>query len=206
MRVYGTAACGASLRNLTRAFLAFPMTNKQWIKPAKFSPLRYADAPWATSDASKEICSCSLHLNPPISRGKKQRCMRSWASDGSWLTQDLQLTRKPSPEGWSQYNFLFQMSCIRALAVMVSCAAKPGRSHKEQMKNRIPHFVSGRIKSFIWNPSSFVSTNHRTTKALSEGNSFESSFSSGVNFLSEGTVGRTLPIWCELSGANSTTA
>ena len=48
MRVDGTGACNSSLgmvTNLTGAFLAFPMTNEQWIKPAKSSTLRYADAP-----------------------------------------------------------------------------------------------------------------------------------------------------------------
>ena len=112
--------------------------------------------------------------------------------DGSYLTQDLQLTRKPSSKGWSRSNFVFQMSCIRALAIMVSGAERPRIWYKEQIKDRIPHFDSGRFKSLILNPNSSVSTYHNTTKALSEGISFGSRFSSGVDLLSESTVDRTL--------------
>ena len=60
------------------------------------------------------------------------------------------------------------------------------------MEDRIPRFVSGRFKSLISNPTSSVSTNHRTTKAFFEGNLFGSRFSSGLDLLSEGTVDRTL--------------
>ena len=48
---------------------------------------------------------------------------------------------------------------------MVAVAVTPRRSYKEQMEDRIPRFVQGRCNSLILNPSSSVSTNHRTTKA-----------------------------------------
>ena len=65
---------------------------------------------------------------------------------------------------------------------MVSGAAKPRRSNKEQMEDRISRFVSGWFKTLILKPGSSVSTNHRTTKALPEGNLFGSWFSLGMNF------------------------
>ena len=78
------------------------------------------------------------------------------------------------------------------LLLMVLDAAKPRRSYAEQVEGRMSRLVSGRFRSLILNPSSSVSTNHSTTKALSKGNSFGSRFSSGVDFLSEGALDRTL--------------
>ena len=78
------------------------------------------------------------------------------------------------------------------MLVIVLDAVKLRRSCKEQVEDRTPRFVSGRCRTLILNPSSSVSTNHSTTEALSKGYSFGSRFTSGVDFLPEGAMDRTL--------------